>query len=256
MEMIKKIIPFFLIISTAMAATALVNPAEETRIDPVGPGQEIILKFNRSAGKGVDWDTAQKNKGVDWETNVTKTHEYLFYHLKTPKGVEAGSYTFQVSLIDEQGLKSPVNSVLKVYLTRNPEELINVSGLAEKTEVQAGKNSSLEISLKNKAKARANYTLLLSIPGFPSFDEKETSVEIPSESTVRKEISFNPPEKGRYEAVVKVRSEANPKVNTEVKKKIVVKPSLKSKLKNIGRGFPLAPMTLSPFYAVIGLFGI
>ncbi len=230
---------------------------EPIGIKPVGPGQEVILQFNRGTREDeyVQFDLIDMQEGENWETNLTKDSNFLYYHMNVPKDTETGSYTFQLLLKDRETLTEPAETVVQIYVTKNPDELIAVDSLAEEKEIYAEKKSNIEIGLTNKAEAQAQYKLTLSIPSFPSFKTKEVVHTIPAKSMKRTRVNFTLPERGFYNAKIKVTTEANPAINKEIEKTVIAKPSIESKLKNIGRGFPLVPSTLAPFYAVLGLFG-
>ncbi len=259
----KQLLVLLLLLSMSFATIQLVTPKhisieslQEVEISPVGPGHEVFLKFQRKVGDYV-WDNVKLVNVVDpdWQTNTFNDYEYVYYSLRVPASKASGMYTFQFEIRDEQGLKDSEIAVVQVVVTHNQDELIQVFPMPKKVEGYAAEEFNVSFNLQNKALSRVNYTVTSSIKELPSLGETTLTHSFLSDQKNKVHVPVLLPEEGEYTLIAHVWDANNPTIDQTVESKLVVKPTFRSKLKSIGNGFPLVPLTMAPFYSVLGMFG-
>lgn len=251
------------LVSSGYSVTRLISPVDVaveslngTYISPVGPGNEVVLKFQRKTEEGIYWDKVQLLNKIDPDWNISSSvdPEYIYYIIKVPSKKQPGDYPFRLRLLDEEGLMRPEEALIKISVTNDPSKLIEVEPLKEKPVVFADEEGTVTLKIKNKALSVASYQVEWQVIGLP-LSKKTVSIRIEPDKVKEAPLSFRIPSEGIYKLEVNVSTPDNPKIREMRKTQIFVKPTINSKLRSIGEGFPLIPLTMAPFYAVLGLFG-
>ena len=257
------LLAFILLLASASAVVKIVSPIdvavyplEEIDIRPVGPGHEVVLQFQRETDESIYWDFIRlKNKvDEDWEISSSLDDKYLYYHIKVPSNKTASMNPFSLQIIDKESLIRSEEAEIKIYVTRDPNDLLEVLDFEEEPQLYAGEEGYAVFKIRNKALSVAVYNVSVHVEDLPS-------------ASGRYEISLQPAEtKGVsipltiynekvYIVSAIVRSDDNPAINEKITTKAYVRPTLQSKFRNISQGFPMMPLTMTPFYAVLGLLG-
>jgi len=259
----RRLLALLLLLSLSFATIQLVTPKHisleslgEVEISPVGPGHEVFLKFQRKVGSYV-WDDVNLVNVVDadWQTNTYSDHEYVYYSIKVPPGKASGKYTFQFEIRDKEGLKDAEIAVAQVVVTHGQDELISTLPLPELADGFAGEEMLVPLEIENKALSRVNYKITYRISEQQGLGETTVTQSFLAGQTQTIHLPVTVPEEGDYTLVARVWSDDNPNINQAVSGRVFVKPTFQSKLRSIGKGFPLVPLTMAPFYAVLGIFG-
>ena len=261
--MMRKLLVLLLMVAAASATIQLVTPRhvsleslDTVVISPVGPGHDIFLKFQRKVGDYV-WDSVRLINTIDtdWELSTYSDYQYIYYVIHVPPEKPSGRYTFQFEVRDNEGLKGPEIAVVQVVVTHNQDELIAVSQMPPKADGFAAETFSVPFDIRNKALSRVSYQVTSWVRELPSLGKKTLSHSFLSGETKSINVPVNVPEEGHYTLVAHVWSEDNPTIDKTVTTKLLVRPTFRSKLRSIGQGFPLVPLTMAPFYALLGVFG-
>lgn len=233
-----------------------VEPLAEVPIRPVGPGHEVVLKFQREVEKDIFMDSIELTSPVDddWEINLSSDSEYLYYSIRVPPDKPAIMQPFKLTLMDSTGLKNVEEVEVKLYVTRNPDDLINITGFKENPSLYADEEGYATLHIINKALSVAEYQIDATVEGVSSAGGTYTTTLQPAENKQVK-IPLKISTERVYTLNARIWSRDNPSINETVSTRVYVRPTFKSKFKNIGQGFPMIPLTLAPFYAVLGLLG-
>jgi hypothetical protein len=132
---------------------------------------------------------------------------------------------------------------------------LQVLGFEKAPSLFADEQGYAFLKIKNKALSKARYAINTSFKVLPNAGETYEYSLDPSE-TLSAQIPLHFQSEGIYDMDVVVWTPDNSAIHENATTKVYVKPTLRSKLKNIGQGFPLIPLTMTPFYAVLGLLGI
>jgi len=247
----------FASIYLVLPVNIMVRPLHPISVNPVGPGHEVFLKFERASASGFYWDDVKIINEIDsdWEAVPSSDHAYLYYSILVPKEKPSGEYTFEFEITDAQGMLNQEVAVVQVSVTHDPADLVSIGEYSQEFEFNAGEVSEPMFNIENKAMSRVTYMVTSTIDEIPSFEHvgnhNFTSLE-------NKQISVpvQVEQEGVYTLRSMVWSEDNPTISKQVTTTLVVKPTLHSKLKSIGQGIPLIPITFAPFYALLGLLGL
>lgn len=259
----RKLLALLLIVAAASATIQLVTPRhialkslDKVEISPVGPGHDVFLKFQRKVGDYV-WDSVSLVNTIDpdWELSTYSDYKYIYYIIHVPPEKPSGRYTFQFEIRDNEGLKDPEIAVVQVVVTHNPDELIAVSPMPPAAEGFAAKEFSVPFGIRNKALSRVSYQVTSWVKELPSLGKTTLTHSFLSGEEKSVGVPVSIPEEGHYTLVARVWSEDNPTISQTVTTSLTVKPTFRSKLRSIGKGFPLVPLTMAPFYALLGVFG-
>ena len=259
----KKFIALLLLLATVSATIHLVTPKnivleslEEVEISPVGPGHDVFLKFTRQTPDYV-WDNVRLINTVDpdWGLNTYSDHEYVYYIIGVPASKPSGKYTFQFEISDNEGLMEAEIAVVKIFVTHNQDDLIEVLPMLEESEFFADTDNSVQFTIRNKALSRVSYRVTSSYSNFLSSGEETLPHSFLSGQSKQVSVPVNLPEEGEYTLNARVWATDNPTIDQRVSTTLYIKPTISSKLKSIGKGFPLVPVTMAPFYALLGVFG-
>jgi len=235
-----------------------VKPLETIKISPVGPGHEVVLKFQRQTGENIFWDNIRVINQIDpdWKIVTYSDHDYLYCLIDVPKNKQSGEYTFEFLVSDNEALIEPEIAIVKLFVTYDQNDLIEVIPFGKEPEFFADTDNNATFKIKNKALSTARYAVTSEIVNFPSYGRKTLVHELKAGETKEINVPFKVPEEGRYILKVHIWSEDNPTISQDIHTVVWVKPTIRSKLRSIGRGFPLIPITMAPFYALLGLFGV
>ncbi|MFC2174448.1 hypothetical protein ACFLQ2_01095 [archaeon] len=259
----KRLLALLLLLSLSFATIQLVTPKHisleslgEVEISPVGPGHEVFLKFQRNVRDYV-WDDVRLMNTVDldWVTSTYSDYEYIYYSIKVPGSKASGKYTFQFEIRDKEGLRDSEIAVAQVVVTHGQDDLVKAHPLPELTEGFAGEEMRLEFDVENKALSRVNYKVTYWIKEQKGVGETTITQSFLAGQTKAVQFPAIVPEEGDYTLVARLWSEDNPNINQLVSGSLFVRPTFQSKLRSIGKGFPLVPLTMAPFYALLGVFG-
>jgi hypothetical protein len=260
----KRLVALLLLLSTAVATIQLVTPVniaiekdvKSVDLRPVGPGHEVFLKFGRATG-GYAWDAVRVTNAIDpdWATATSSDQDFIYYSVRVPRDKPSGKYTFAFETIDREGLVTPEVAIVQAFVSHDPNDLLAVLPFETGKDYYADKDSAVAFKIQNKALSRARYKITSSIDNLPALGSKTQDVELDSLETKAVPVAFNILNEGEYTIRSRVWTEDNPRVDITVTTKVYVKPTITSKLKSIGRGFPLIPITMSPFYNLLGVFG-
>ncbi|MBN3037112.1 MAG: hypothetical protein JW834_01560 [Candidatus Diapherotrites archaeon] len=254
-----------LVFPAAFATVHLVTPVNTlitsdlniVEISPVGPGHEIFLKFLRATDSGYYWDEASivNRIDADWLSSTHSDYEYIYYSIVVPANKPSGEYTFEFEVRDREGLMESEIAVAKVFVTHDPADLIEVVPFDKEFEGFAAQENNASFRVRNKAMSRATYMTTTSLTNLPSLgaDMREHHFEALEEREVV--VPFSAPQEGGYELHALVWSEDNPTISLDTNTVVWVKPTIQSKLRSIGQGFPFVPITMAPFYALLGVLG-
>jgi len=259
----KRILALLLLLASCFATIQLVTPKhialeslDQVEISPVGPGQEVFLKFERTVGSYV-WDDVKLINTVDpdWQLSTYKDYQYIYYSIRVPTSKASGRYTFQFEIRDNEGLKDPEIAVVQVVVTHDQDELIKIYPMPPSAEGFAAENIRIPFDIENKALAQTNYQVSASIKEMPGLGAMTISHSFLAGQSNRVYAQINIPEEGDYTLMARIWSTENPTISQTITTRLTVKPTFRSKLLSIGHGFPLVPMTMAPFYALLGVFG-
>ena len=251
-----------LMFSGAYGLIRLVSPVDVafeslngTYISPVGPGNEIALKFKRETSEGIYWDELKLLNKIEpgWKVSTSSDDKYLYYNITVPAGAKSGEYPFRLMIVDYEGLMRSEEAVVKLFVTNDPSKLVEVKPFSQKPAVFADEDGTVTLEITNKALSVAPYKVVWSIDGMP-FLERTKTVKVWPNETVDVPLAFKIPTEGKYTLRALVLSPGNLKIHESERTTVFVKPTITSKLRSIGQGFPFIPMTMAPFYAVLGLF--
>lgn len=261
----RRILAILLLVAMASATIQLVTPKhialetyEEVVIAPVGPGHDVFLKFARKPPEAeYVWDAVKVINTIDadWETTTYNDYEYIYYIIHVPTAKASGRYTFQFQITDNEGLRDPEVAVAQIGVTHDQNELIRVYQMPERFDGFAGEEILVPFQIENKALSRVQYLVTSSVAEMPSLGKETFPHSFLSSETKTVYIPVTLEEEGDYTLNAHVWSADNPTISQDVSTALVVKPTFASKLRSIGKGFPLVPLTMAPFYAVLGVFG-
>jgi hypothetical protein len=258
------VLPILLFLSAASATVHLVSPLDATfdiykaiDIKPVGPGHNLILKFDRTTEKDYYWDnvTIKNQIDADWGTSAKIDSRYLYFTIHVPKTKQAGKYTFVLQLYNKDALIYSDNIEIAVGVTHDQNDLIQVTPFEKDYEFFADRDYNVTFYIKNLALSEATYVMTARMPDFPLFEKMVVEHTIAPNAYQAIPIVINAPEEGYYQLQVIITSEENPNIYQQTSTTLIVKPTLSSKFKSISRGFPIIPITMSPFYSLLGLLG-
>lgn len=259
----KALLLIALLLPSAFAFVKIVSPVDvavkplaEIAISPVGPGQEVVLQFQRETNESIYWDSVQIANKIDpdWITTNRSDSNYIYYSIKVPPNKPAGANPFRLKIIDREGLIRSEEAEIKLYVTRDPSDLIEVIGFEQDYNFYADEEGTALLAINNKALSLATYNITVSVTGAPEAGGTY-NVTVDPKETGYAEIPVKLKKEGLYTLNALVWSPDNPAIQEKAKAKIYVRPTLKSKFKNIGQGFPMIPITMAPFYAVLGVLG-
>jgi len=265
MTTMNKLLPFLLLLTVASASIHLVTPVNvnidplgEVKVSPVGPGHQVFLKFQKETEEKIFWDSLRiiNQIDADWQTTTYSDHMYIYYLIDVPKNKPSGEYTFEFLVTDNEALMESEIAVVKVFVTHDQNDLVQVIPFEKDFEFFASTQNNAYFKIRNKALSRAKYQVTSRITNFPAYGSKTIEHQLEAGETKSIPVPFEVPEQGEYNLAVHVWSSDNPTISRDTQATVWVKPTLSSKLKSIGRGFPIIPLTMAPFYALLGLFGI
>lgn len=233
-----------------------IESLDEVEISPVGPGHEVFLKFQRKVGDYV-WDKVRLVNVIDqdWQVSTYNDYEFIYYLIHVPASKASGRYTFQFEISDAEGLKDSEIAVVQLVVTHDQDELVAVMPMPDSVEGFAAEKFSVSFDVQNKALSRVNYKVSSFIKELPSLGTTTVAHSFLSGQTNKVYVPVLVPTEGEYTLIARLWSDDNPTINKTVTTKLAVKPTFRSKLLSIGQGFPLVPITMAPFYAVLGMFG-
>ncbi len=255
-------------LSMASAAIQLVTPVhmviddlDEVSINPVGPGHEVMLKFQRRVSPcptgycGV-WDSVRLANIVDqtFKQSTWSDHMYIYYSIDVLPEMPSGEYTFMFEILDKEALMDSEIAVVKVFVTHDQSDLVELVPYKSSSEHFAGNMNHMTFQIRNKALSKAKYVVSSEIPGYPSYSDT-LSVDVEPSETVDVDVPFYTDQEGFYLLKSRVWSEDNPTISLRTSTEVRLRPTLRSKLRSIGSGIPLVPITMAPFYALLGLLG-
>ncbi|MCK4327964.1 MAG: hypothetical protein KAW41_05895 [Candidatus Diapherotrites archaeon] len=259
----KRLLAILLLLSVSFATIQLVTPKhialrslDEVEVSPVGPGHEVFLKFQRKVSEYM-WDEVRLVNTVDpdWELDSYSDYKYIYYSMGVPPSKASGKYTFQFEISDREGLKDSEVAIVQVVVTHGQDDLITVFEMPKKVEGFADREAPVSFDVENKALSRVNYKITYWVKEQQGLAKETITQSFLSGQTKAVTLPVVVPEEGEYTIMAKVWSEHNPNINKQVSTRMVLKPTFRSKLRSIGKGFPLVPLTMAPFYAVFGIFG-
>lgn len=262
----KKTIEFavtlILIFSTAFAFVKLVSPKDariepltEVLISPVGPGQEITLQFERETDESIYWESIELvNDDPGWITHTDSDSQFLYYFIEVPPDEPAGVTPFWLKLSDKLGAINPNEVEVKISVTRNPDDLIEVIKFMDTPNLHAGEKGNATFKIRNKALSTATYYVEVYSNDIPEVNFAY-NFSINPEEVKEVSVPVEFPSEGAYSLDAKVWSPDNSAIDEKVTTTAYVRPTIRSKLNGIGNGFPLIPLTMAPFYAVLGVIG-
>ncbi|MCD4739709.1 hypothetical protein K8R43_00800 [archaeon] len=258
----KKILLILMFIAGANAYVQMVSPVDmevqpldKVLIDPVGPGQEVVLKFERITSNLYSMDSVHLENEIDsdWQTRTSSDSEFLYFHIIVPPNKHAGVHPFLLTISNDEGLERVKGVEVKLAVTQDPADLIDIAGFEEEPNLYAEEQGQAILIVKNKAKSIAKYEIKTTIHGLPKQDS--LTIQLQPQETKRLSLPLKLSDERAYTLEANVLSKDNPSVNETSTTHVFVRPTLSSKFKNIGQGFPLIPLTMAPFYAVLGLLG-
>jgi hypothetical protein len=266
MLMISRYVLFgiLLFLSTSFAAVTLLSPTHTTAADgtieitKLAPGHTLALKFNKwETDSEFAWESISLVSGSpEWMTLFEDNGNYLYFTMEIPRSEEPGLHTFNIEFRNEHGLKASRQALVKVLLTQNEDALFQADHLQEDYVIDAGSEQRVGFSLKNKAAAATAFKVT---PGVKKVwlkdDTSDLEFTLAPEESKQVYFTVNVPEEGYVNVPIKVESLTNPGVSKDYETTLTVLPTFHSKFSMIARGFPLIPITMAPFYAVVGLQG-
>ena len=258
----KPIVLFVLLFAALCSAKVqLISPvssdfSEPLVISPVGTGHEFVLQFERDSGHRYMWDDIKVVNKIDSDWNVTTSSDYgyLYANILVPKDKPSAVYTFVFEL-SKPSVSDSETAEVKVYVTHDPSKLVLVEPFTGENKFDADTTGNVSLSVKHLAFSNARYTVRARIVDFPSYSEYVQTFKLSSNETQKIDLPFKLPQDGVYTLRADITSEANSDVDSSQSTKLIIKPTISSKLKSISEGFPLVPMTMAPFFALLGLFG-
>jgi hypothetical protein len=265
---VKNLLLLLVMLAGAFASIQLVTPVNTVledlgtvTVSPVGPGQEVFLKFERRVSPcptgycGV-WDSVRIINPTDpaFTTSTWSDHEYIYYSVKVPRAMPSGEYTFMFEVSDKEALMDSEVAVVKVFVTHDQTELVEIYDYPASFEGFAGETNYASFRIHNKALSKATYKVTSEMPGYQSYSTTIT-VDVGPAETKEARVPYNPNQEGFYTLKSRVWSEDNPTIDLRTSTEVKLKPTLNSKFKSIGAGLPLIPLTMAPFYALLGLLG-
>ena len=259
----KKLLALLIMVTMATATIQLVTPKhialeslDEVVIAPVGPGHDVFLKFQRKTENYV-WDEVNLINIVDpdWQLSSYNDYEYIYYIIHVPTAKASGKYTFQFEVRDKENLRDPEIAIAQVVVTYDQNELVKAYPMPERLEGFAAEELVAQFNIENKALSRVRYMVTSSVKELPSLESTTSTHSFLSGQTKEVIVPVTIPEEGEYTLISHLWSEDNPTIDQTVTSTLIIKPTFRSKLQSIGKGFPLVPLTMAPFYAFLGLFG-
>ena len=259
----RRLVALLVLIASVSATIQLVTPKHialeplgTLEISPVGPGHDIVLKFQRKVG-GYVWDSVRIINTIDpdWQTASYSDYKYIYYKIHVPPNKPSGRYTFQFEIRDNEGLEDPETAVAQVVVTHNQDELLEVLPMPASATGYAAENFSVGFKLHNKALSQASYEVTSWVKELPSLGNTTITHRFMGGEASSVSVPVAIPEEGHYTLVAHVWSKDNPTISKTVSTHLLIRPTFRSKLRSIGEGFPLVPLTMAPFYALLGVFG-
>gem|GEM_PF-6689052 len=254
----KKLIALLLLMPLSLAyvihlvtpVNTYLEPLIPVEISPVGPGYRVVLAVDRNTPENFVWDNIDMETGPNWTVTYAKDYRYIYAIIEVPVDAEEGDYLLSFVVSDRNGDHVQEDSIVRITVTRNPNDLAEIGDLAS-TSLVAG-NDSISFTVYNKALGEARYRIFYSIEGISK--EYSKDVIIDPNTTKSVEIPINIPNEGFYNITVRVESLDTPIINKTMSRQYYVRPTLRSKLSSIRNAFPIVPINLAPFYAILGLF--
>jgi hypothetical protein len=265
---VRSLLPLLLLLALASASIQLVVPVNTVledlgtvSVSPVGPGHEVFLKFERSVSPcptgycGV-WDSVRIINDVAerFTTSTWSDDEFIYYSVKVPSTMPSGEYTFMFEVSDKEALMGSETAVVKVFVTHDQSELVGIVPYSGEFGGFAGETNYASFSIHNKALSKASYKVTSEMPGYQSYSTTIT-VDVGPAETKEARVPYSLDQEGFYTLKSRVWSEDNPTIDLRTSTEVKLKPTLSSKFKSIGAGLPLIPLTMAPFYALLGLLG-
>ncbi len=254
----KKVFVLLLLLPFSMAyilhmvtpVNTYVEPLKPVDVSPVGPGYRVVLAFDRNTPEDFVWDNLQLTEGPNWTVTYAKDYRYIYAIIEVPVNASEGNYIFSFSVMDRNGDHVQEDSMVRIYVTSNPGDLVEIGDLEQKT-LSAGNNSA-SIMIYNKAMGEARYRVLYSVEGFLKEYSEDVIIDPNTKESVN--LPLNIPNGGFYNVTVNVKSLDTPIIKKKVVMQYYVRPTMRSKLSSIKNAFPIVPINLVPFYSLLGLF--